>query len=164
MSRHGDTLGDKVELNSMETFLENMTLNQNRISKIEFRYMLTAAGMGMTKVILAMKHGMIPPTINVESLWNPVMMGFLLISSSVKPVPGPISENKSTQRSALLVWRHQRSFLFDRLPDETLLKAEKSELPRMAIIGMDGIFGPCNGLDSLYETFLKENLILNLCP
>ena len=25
----------------------------------------------------------------------------------------------------------------------------------MAIIGMDGIFGPCNGLDSLYETFFE---------
>ena len=65
--------------------------------------MLTAAGMGgMTKVILAMKHGMIPPTINVESPMESGDGGFLLISSSVKPVPGPISENKSTQRSALL--------------------------------------------------------------
>ena len=154
----GTPLGDKVELNSMEAFFGKHDAKPKIGSvKSNLGHMLTAAGMGgMTKVILAMKHGMIPPTINVES---PMESGDGGISSDLivrETCSWPHQrEQKHSTVSAFGFGGTNAHLLFDRLPDETLLKAEKSELPRMAIIGMDGIFGPCNGLDSLYETFFE---------
>ena len=100
----GTPLGDKVELNSMETFFGKHDAKPKIGSvKSNLGHMLTAAGMGgMTKVILAMKHGMIPPTINVES---PMESGDGGISSDLivrETCSCPMKENKSTQPSALL--------------------------------------------------------------
>ena len=154
----GTPLGDKVELNSMETFFGRYGAKP-RIGSVKSNlgHMLTAAGMGgMTKVILSMKHGMIPPTIHVES---PMESGNGGISSDLivrETCEWPHrGEQKHATISAFGFGGTNAHLLFDRLPDATLPKTKKSEPPRLAIIGMEGVFGPCNGLDSLYETFFE---------
>ena len=154
----GTPLGDKVELNSMETFFGRYGAKP-RIGSVKSNlgHMLTAAGMGgMTKVILSMKHGMIPPTIHVES---PMESGNGGISSDLivrETCEWPHrGEQKHATISAFGFGGTNAHLLFDRLPDATLPKTKKSEPPRLAIIGMEGVFGPCNGLDWLYETFFE---------
>ena len=133
----GTPLGDKVELNSMETFFGKHDAKPKIGSvKSNLGHMLTAAGMGgMTKVILAMKHGMIPPNINVES---PMESGDGGISSDLivrETCSWPHQrEQKHSTVSAFGFGGTNAHLLFDRLPDETLLKAEKSELPSICLL------------------------------
>jgi PfaB family protein len=64
----GTPVGDIVELNSMERFF-GARGHAPRVGSVKsnFGHLLTAAGMaGMLKVILAMAHGQIPPTLGVS--------------------------------------------------------------------------------------------------
>ena len=67
----GTPVGDKTELNSMETFFSRV--NKAPLvgsAKSNFGHLLTAAGMaGMTKVIMGMAHDQIPATIHLD---NPI--------------------------------------------------------------------------------------------
>ena len=69
----GTPLGDKVELTSLETFFSPHLEKSKREApligsvKSNLGHLLTAAGMpAIMKVILSMKHGQIPASINIE--------------------------------------------------------------------------------------------------
>ncbi len=68
----GTPLGDKVELTSMEQFFQHK-LNDSQVpligsAKSNLGHLLTAAGMpGIMKMIFAMKQGVLPPSINLET-------------------------------------------------------------------------------------------------
>ncbi|WP_423213348.1 beta-ketoacyl synthase N-terminal-like domain-containing protein [Shewanella maritima] len=68
----GTPLGDKVELTSMERFFADKLNGSNPpligSAKSNLGHLLTAAGMpGIMKMVFAMQHGMLPPSINISA-------------------------------------------------------------------------------------------------
>ena len=121
--------------------------------------MLTAAGMGgMTKVILSLQHGKIPSTVGVLEPMSSNNAG--------------ISSNQIVQQT--MAWPHKKSerraavsaFGFGGTNAHIVFETEKKRerksrqknLPvkstpqPMAIVGMEAIFGGCNGLHEFYQT------------
>ncbi len=159
----GTPLGDKVELNSIESFFERHGETPYIGSvKSNLGHMLTAAGMGgMTKVILALQHGRIPATINVKTPMESeggTVSGNLIIRETAE-----WPHAKPERRAAVNAFGFggtNAHLIFENIGDpatrtiaagQTNPEKNRAPLP-MAIIGMDAIFGPCNGLDELYDT------------
>ena len=163
----GTPLGDKVELDSMGMFFsspENFSkkINKPLIGSVKSNlgHMLTTAGMGgMIKVILSMQNGVIPATIGVENL--------------LKSKNNGVSEDQIVRKN--LKWPHKKlkritavsAFGFGGTNAHVIFESssrknvsnfskekqfsKKREFP-IAIVGMDAIFGGCNGLNEFYQT------------
>ncbi len=162
----GTPLGDKVELDSMEQFFAAEGTSEEKETrpligsvKSNLGHMLTAAGMGgMTKVILSLQQGKIPATVGVVEPMSSKNAG--------------ISPNQIVQQS--MEWPHKKSerraavsaFGFggtnahivfetgkkgDRKSRQKIQPLKSTPQP-MAIVGMESIFGGCNGLHEFYQT------------
>ena len=164
----GTPLGDKVELDSMEMFFaapetadENKTKPLIGSVKSNLGHMLTAAGMGgMTKVILALQNGIIPATVGVEDVMTSKNDGVSADQIVRQAANWP---HKRQQRSAAV-----SAFGFGGTNAHIVFEAANTEKIRgkaklqkktahkkqsaAAIIGMEAIFGGCNGLHEFYQT------------
>ena len=167
----GTSLGDKVELNSMDAFFGKFGASPMAGSvKSNLGHLLTAAGMAsMTKVILSMEAGVIPATIHLEdpqTSANHVITADRIPASSV-----PWPETGSRKRAAVSAFglggtnAHlileegeggktetgpASSFNGD-LSGEHSPAAARARSP-MAIIAMEAHFGTCPGLSAFHRT------------
>ncbi|MEH2286234.1 PfaB family protein [Nostoc sp.] len=149
----GTLLGDTTEVNSVETFFgQNQAAPLVGSAKANIGHLLTAAGMvGLTKVILSMSHGVIPPTINVT---EPLSSENKTISADtiVRTATAWPNNNLSTKRAAI------SAFGFGGTNSHIILEQGNTTQPvesiapvlssKVAIVGMDAFFGNCNGLDA----------------
>ncbi|WP_414548494.1 PfaB family protein [Anabaena sp. CCY 0017] len=156
----GTLLGDTTELNSIATFFgQHQASPLVGSAKANVGHLLTAAGMvGLTKVILSMSQGVIPPTINVDV---PLASDNNVISSDniVRKATAWPNNNTAIKRAAISAFGFggTNSHLIieqgNTAPDITA--NAPVEQAKIAIVGMDAFFGGCNGLDaferSIYE-------------
>jgi len=155
----GTPLGDKVELESIESFYQQR-LDSILIGSVKSSvgHLLTAAGIpSLVKMLLSMEQGKIPGTINLE---NPVFSARGAITAANIPtavVDWPVRNVDAPRRCAInafgfggcnshLIIEQYRPGVTESQP-VTTVKPE-----RLAIIGMDMHFGACKGLDEFYRT------------
>lgn len=163
----GTPLGDKVELNSMDTFLgEHGAAPLVGSVKSNLGHLLTAAGMpSMIKVILSMAEGMIPATINVrerQGSTNHVIAPNMILNSST---PWPHDQSPRVAAvSAFGLGGTNAHLIFSEEIKETTSDAHKVRDPSgrknpeaactmspIAIVGMDALFGSCRGLSEFHR-------------
>ena len=162
----GTPLGDKVELDSMEKFFASeLTVEKRKTKpligsvKSNLGHMLTAAGMGgMTKVILALQQGKIPATVGVMEPMSSKNSGISSKQIVQQAIEWP--HKKSERRAAVSAFGFggtNAHIVFetgkkgDRKSRHKKQSLKKTQLP-MAIVGMEAIFGGCNGLHEFYQT------------
>ncbi len=162
----GTPLGDKVELDSMEQFFAPTDLAEEKKTrpligsvKSNLGHMLTAAGMGgMTKVILSLQQGKIPATVGVEEPMNSKNDGVSANQIVLQTTEWP--HKKSERRAAVSAFGFGGTNAH--LVFETANNKGRKSKPKisnrgkssqtMAIVGMEAIFGGCNGLHEFYQT------------
>ncbi|HYO87193.1 MAG TPA: PfaB family protein, partial [Candidatus Limnocylindrales bacterium] len=149
----GTPLGDKTELRSMDEFFgaTNPTPLIGAV-KANQGHLLTVAGhASLLKVILSMRHGLLPATIGVQ---NPLTSQHFGVEQIVrKNTPwlqaektaginafgfGGVSAHLLLQNPAAASKTHARSHA-------------KPDRPKLAIVGMDAVFGGCDGLDAFAQ-------------
>ncbi|MGF1498742.1 MAG: PfaB family protein [Elainellaceae cyanobacterium] len=158
----GTLLGDTTELSSIEQFFgDRPNLPLLGSVKANVGHALTAAGLvGVMKAILSMHHGMISP---IPQLGQPLHSPKKFVTgdrivSTVAPWP-----NQAVRRAAVSAFGFggTNAHLIVESPEAVqpalteAIAAPKPALAPMAIVGMDTVFGPCDGLDaferSIYE-------------
>ncbi|MDZ8107392.1 MAG: beta-ketoacyl synthase N-terminal-like domain-containing protein [Nostoc sp. DedQUE12a] len=149
----GTLLGDTTEFNSIETFFgQHQAAPLIGSAKANTGHLLTAAGMvGLTKVILSMSNGVIPPTLNVT---EPIATENNTISADkiVKTATAWPNNNAAIKRAAISAFGFGGTNSHLILEQETITELDNSTEPvppvKLAIVGMDAFFGNCNGLDA----------------
>ncbi|MEH2257343.1 PfaB family protein [Nostoc sp.] len=149
----GTLLGDTTEVNSIETFFgENNAAPLVGSVKANTGHLLTAAGMvGLTKVVLSMSHGVIPPTINIT---EPLTSESSTISTDkiVRTATAWPNTNAPIKRAAISAFGFGGTNSHLILEQGTTTQSVDSIAPvppvKIAIVGMDAFFGNCNGLDA----------------
>ncbi len=163
----GTPVGDKVELNSMDTFFGRHDATPLVGSvKSNIGHLLTAAGMAsMTKVILSIAEGRIPATIHLEDIQssaNQVISADRVLS---EPVNWPdASTGKRAGVSAFGFGGTNAHLIFEEPAPETSQDPPSSEpgsqepstesVP-LAIVGMEAHFGGCTDLSSFHSTIFE---------
>ncbi|MBD6614631.1 PfaB family protein [Komarekiella sp. 'clone 1'] len=148
----GTLLGDTTEVKSIETFFGQYHATPQLGSvKANVGHLLTAAGMvGLTKVVLSMAHGVIPPTINVsEPLTSE--SGIISADKIVRKATAWPHKNTSIKRAAVSAFGFGGTNSHLIVEQGTTTPADSiAPLPpaKIAIVGMDAFFGGCNGLDA----------------
>jgi len=167
----GTPVGDKTELNSMETFYTRVGKTPLVGSaKSNFGHLLTAAGMaGMTKVILGMAHRQIPATLHLDqplSSRNGAISGENMVSQTI-----PWPQQGDTERAGvsafgfggtnahLILEKTVDSGQFSVNSGQWSVVSRQSEIrnpkSKMAIVGMDAFFGGCDGLAAFGQTIYR---------
>jgi len=160
----GTPVGDKTELNSMDTFFgRSQAAPRVGSVKSNLGHLLTVAGMaGMTKVILSMAHRQIPATINLTeplSSKNNVISAAQIVTETI-----PWPQQDHTKRAAVSAFGFggaNAHLILEEHPagqsaqTETAASRPTQNQTKLAIIGMDAFFGGCNGLDSFGRTIYE---------
>ncbi|MEH1902155.1 MAG: PfaB family protein [Nostoc sp.] len=149
----GTLLGDTTEFNSIETFFgQNQAAPLVGSAKANTGHLLTAAGMvGLTKVILSMSHGLIPPTMNVL---EPLASENSTISADkiVRTATTWPNNNAPIKRAAISAFgfggTNSHLILEQGNTTQSVESTPPVPLVKVAIVGMDAFFGNCNGLDA----------------
>ena len=167
----GTPLGDKVELDSMEKFFTS-SKSQSKTSKklligsvkSNLGHMLTTAGMGgMIKVILSLKQGIIPATIGINDALSSKNKGIYedhIVSEKIN-WPHKMSERIAAV-SAFGFGGTNAHIIFESSDSKkvksTIQKKKilKKEDSLVAIVGMDAIFGGCDGINEIYKTIFDN--------
>lgn len=174
----GTPLGDSTEINSMAAFFGQYGAKPLLGSvKSNLGHLLTSAGMaGLIKVILSMRHNVIPPTIHLKDPLNSER-GWLTSEQIVQSAT-PWHGSSSTQSSSTLKRAAVSAFGFGGtnahliLESVTLNSSEQepsvlralaqpatasSPTPSkpLAITGMDVCFGGCDGLVAFDRTLYQ---------
>ena len=170
----GTPLGDKVELDSMELFFaaadspeEKKTKPLIGSVKSNLGHMLTAAGMGgMTKVILALQNGIIPATIGVENVMTSkndgVSANQIVRQATDWPHKNP---KRSAAVSAFGFGGTNAHLIFEAANGKPKRrKAKQMQQSAIAIVGMEAIFGGCNGLHEFYQTIYDSKQHFRTLP
>lgn len=160
----GTLLGDSTEFSSIDAFF-----GQHQASplvgsvKSNVGHLLTAAGVvGMIKIILSMSKGVIAPTINLNepiSSPNQVISPEQIVRSAI-----PWPNKDSPKRAAISAFGFggtnahlilEQPSQPQEMPDIWAEVSEPVATAKMAIVGMDALFGSCDNLDaferSIYE-------------
>lgn len=148
----GTPLGDRTELNSMETFFSPAAPLIGSV-KSNLGHLLTAAGMpSLLKVILSMEHGMIPPTIGVQEPLHSANNGIAAEQVVREATPWPHqSELKRAAISAFGFGGTNSHLVLEQGEQNTttdLSAPDRIQSSKLAIVGMDAYFGTCDGLDA----------------
>ncbi|BAZ12447.1 beta-ketoacyl synthase HglC [Calothrix sp. NIES-4071] len=148
----GTLLGDTTEFNSIETFFGKHQASPLVGSvKANIGHLLTAAGApSIAKVLLSMSKGVIPATINVK---EPTGTGNnVLTAKNVVRSATNWSSKSNIKRAAISAFgfggTNAHIILEQGMTTHPTHSEEPLQLVKMAIVGMDAIFGNCNGLDA----------------
>ncbi|QTA83482.1 Beta-ketoacyl polyketide synthase domains-containing [Desulfonema limicola] len=157
----GTPLGDKVELDSMDTFFGKYGASPLvGSSKSNLGHLLTAAGMsGMIKTILAMSHKKIPATINLKHAHS--SKNNVISASQIPNTLTPWPQKTDLIHAAVsgfgfggtnghIVLEYDKNQEKKTDPG-SFEKKEKQPCP-MAIIGMDALFGNSRGIAEFHQT------------
>ncbi len=158
----GTPMGDRMEVGSLRTLWEGLQVPIGHCPlgsvKSSIGHLLTGAGAaGMIKVLLGMKHGVLPPSLNFE-----------------KPSPYiPLANSPFRVQTEAQEWRPQRdvrraavsAFGFGGVNAHVLLAEHQPqrkswpvfppEPAPVAIVGMAARFGPLRSVDDLMEQVWK---------
>jgi acyl transferase domain-containing protein len=150
----GTPLGDITEINSMAAFFKGYNTKPLLGSvKSNMGHLLTAAGFtGLFKVLMAMKHEVIPANINTK---NPIASDDAWLGQEQMILAQRDWSLKSKQaginsfgfggtNAHMIIQEHEEK-------STTIKKISKPSLQSMAIIGMDVHFGKCIGIDQCYD-------------
>ena len=173
----GTPLGDKVELDSMDTFFGKYGASPLAgSSKSNLGHLLTAAGMsGMIKTILSMSRNRIPPTINLKNALssknNVISAGQIPAVVRTWPGNGDIRHAAvsgfgfgGTNGHIVLESDKRQGTGNNKTPEVLKSPGLRRYKPRrsssgeaaspfsMAIIGMDALFGNSRGLAEFHRT------------
>ena len=146
----GTKLGDKTEMMGIDEFFgRHKCAPLAGAAKSNFGHLLTAAGMaGMLKVILSMKEGVIPPTIHVT---DPVESPNRVIGESqvVRTLTAwPVATGRTAAVNAF-GFGGANAHAILAAPDAVHATPSEPKPPsKLAIVGMEAIFGPCPDLDA----------------
>jgi PfaB family protein len=152
----GTPVGDITELQTIESFFgPRGHIPLLGSVKSNFGHLLTTAGMaGVIKVALSMNHGLIPPTIGVESpLATPSgAVGPRQIVRS--PVAWPAERPQQAAVSAFGFGGTNAHLVLERAGRQlgepsAALRASPAPPPPLAIVGMGACFGPWQSLAAL---------------
>jgi acyl transferase domain-containing protein len=146
----GTPLGDRTEMETLETFFGRYGGHPKVGSvKSNVGHLLTAAGIpSLLKVILSLKEGVIPPTIQVE---NPISSENGVISAdqivrTVTPFP---ADSAYAAVSAFGFGGTNAHLVLERAAHSGEPEVVQPQpLAKMAIVGMDAFFGQCRDLDA----------------
>lgn len=166
----GTPLGDNTEINSIADFFTGDGKLAPKIgsAKSNFGHLLTAAGMaGMLKVILAMKHKMIPASINIDA---PLKSESGAISKSEM-----VRSNEKWAKKGKVAHAGINAFGFGGTNAHLVLSeyqpSEKSnpttpptKNQSLAITGMAIHFGACENLESLYLSLFQGKQFFSPLP
>ncbi|MDJ0615583.1 MAG: PfaB family protein [Calothrix sp. MO_192.B10] len=154
----GTLLGDTTEFNSIETFFgQHQATPLVGSVKSNVGHLLTSAGaVSLIKVLLSMNEGVIPATINVtqpQGDSNNVISPQNLVTSNTNWADKPV---KRAAISAFgLGGTNAHMILEQGNTNESVTPAAPMQPAKVAIVGMDALFGECDGLDaferSIYE-------------
>ena len=148
----GTLLGDTTEFNSVETFFGKHQASPLVGSvKANIGHLLTAAAApSLAKVLLSMSKGVIPATINVKEptgTANNVISAKNVVRSATN-----WSSKANIKRAAISAFgfggTNAHIILEQGMTTHPANSEEPLPLTKMAIVGMDAIFGNCNGLDA----------------
>ena len=156
----GTPLGDMTELNSIKTFFSQHQSNPLLGTvKANVGHLLTASGMvGLTKVILSMSHGVIPPSINIDEPIscedNPNL------SQRIVKTPTAWPKKSSIKQAAITAFGFGGSnahIIIEQgtKPESTELISQTQapiKLDKIAITGMDVFFSGCDGIEAFQRT------------
>lgn len=164
----GTLLGDTTELNSLDTFFgQHQASPLVGSAKANTGHLLTAAGMvGLTKVILSMSEGVIPPTINIDT---PLTSDNHVISSENivrKATPWPnngstslTDHHPSIKRAAISAFgfggTNSHLVIEQGTTPSPVDHTTPTPLAKVAIVGMDAFFGGCDGLDAFERSIYQ---------
>lgn len=159
----GTDLGDRTELDSMDTFFGQYGAKPLVGSvKANLGHLLTAAGMpSLVKVILSMSQGQIPPSIHIReplSSSNDVIAKEQIVQSMT-----PWPSQGSTKRAAISAFgfggTNAHLVLEQYAADQAVGHPNPEVTPvgssPLAITGMDAFFGGCDGLDAFERTLYE---------
>ncbi len=155
----GTPIGDKTELDSMETFFGQAEAAPYVGSvKSNVGHLLTAAGMtAMLKVIYALQQGKIPPTINIQQPFassnNRISSRHVVTSLISWPDSAPVRRAGVSAFgfggvNAHLILEHNTG----PAPQPAAPDNARTALQPLAIVGMDACFGGCPSLDAFART------------
>ncbi|MEM6399089.1 MAG: PfaB family protein, partial [Cyanobacteria bacterium P01_D01_bin.116] len=156
----GTLLGDSTEFNSVETFFGKYQATPFTGSvKSNIGHLLTgAASASLIKVLLSMSKGIIPTTINVT---DPIGSEDNVISPS-RIVASPTnwhSKSSSIKRAAVSAFGlggTNAHLILEQNKNTTFSESSQPLKPvKMAIVGMDAIFGNCDGLDAFERSIYQ---------
>ncbi|RKZ66365.1 MAG: 3-hydroxyacyl-[acyl-carrier-protein] dehydratase FabA [Candidatus Parabeggiatoa sp. nov. 3] len=152
----GTPVGDITELNSMESFFgKHHAVPLIGSVKSNLGHLLTTAGMAsLIKVILSMKKGIIPATIN---LTDPLSSnkGVFSAEKMVKTtMPWPQKTHpKRAAVSAFGFGGTNAHMILEALGDQkSNVLTRGGSITQLALVGMDAFFGGCHGLETFDRT------------
>ncbi|MGF1673718.1 MAG: polyketide synthase, partial [Rivularia sp. (in: cyanobacteria)] len=149
----GTLLGDSTEFNSVETFFGKYGATPLSGSvKSNIGHLLTgAASASLIKVLLSMNKGIIPTTINIT---DPIGSEDNVISPN-RIVTSPTnwhSKSASIKRAAVSAFglggTNAHTILEQNKNNQTVEPSFPLKPVKMAIVGMDALFGGCDDLDA----------------
>ncbi|CCH66700.1 heterocyst glycolipid synthase [Richelia intracellularis HH01] len=153
----GTLLGDATELNSIESFFGQYQAKPLVGSvKSNIGHLLTSAGAAsLIKVLLSMNEGMIPATINV----NQPQGDENHVISPQRVVTNNTHWENPIKRAAISAFglggTNAHMILEQGNLDKSVTPSEPMKPVRVAIVGMDALFGECDGLDAFERTIYE---------
>ena len=160
----GTPIGDPTELSSIETFFgKHQASPLLGGAKANVGHLLTASGMvSLTKTILSMQNGVIPPSINIKEPLTSKNGGISPrdIVRSTRSWPDRSSIKRAGINAFGFGGSNSHLIIEVGKTPETVDISDRNKsksIPpaKIAIIGMDAFFGSCDGLDafekSIYE-------------
>lgn len=143
----GTFLGDRTELNSMESFWGKGERTPKVGSvKSNLGHLLTAAGMpSLMKVILSMQHGQLPPTIGVKTPLGSANHAILPEQVVTQTTPWT-SSIKRAGVNAFGFGGCNSHLVLEQAGASELASQPLQPANRLAIVGMEAVFGSCKNL------------------
>lgn len=168
----GTPLGDQIELDSIEQFFGAKSGSVPHLGSVKSNigHALTAAGTAaIVKVILSMKHGVIPATINIQnpiSSKNKLIGGKEIVSSNIAwPQKGGKAKYAAIN-SFGFGGSNAHLIISDSIETNGEIREKREPLSQLAIVGMSMLCGGCKNLEEFYYSIyqgkqhfsnLKEN-------
>lgn len=173
----GTPVGDPEEITSLDLFFgRHKSRPMIGSVKANFGHLLTAAGMAsMIKVILSMKEGLIPATINLQdpvSSENGVISADQVVSEN-RVWPGEEAERCGAVNAfgfggsnAHIIFERSVGKLAGRQKKTAAEKKKQGRAgskPPMVIVGMEAHFGSCSNLDAFdYAVYSNKQMFREL--
>lgn len=167
----GTPVGDKTELNSMETFFADVPqLPLIGSVKANLGHLLTVAGFAsLLKIILSMAYGEVPATIGVEQPLTSQRQRFGgdQIVQHNRPWPGQTA-NRTAGVNAFGFGGVSAHMVLSREQTPQIQPAgndvTKQSMTHLAIVGMDAHFGAADSLDTFARTIYEGRQHFNALP
>ena len=164
----GTPKGDRVELNSMETFFKDYN-NQPVIGSVKSNlgHLLTAAGMpGMMKAVYAINYGQIPATINLKNPLSSKNGYFSAAQMPTQTIAWPRQQAVNTAGVSVFGFGGSNAHLVLQGANAPLNDKQQTVQAKqpLAIVGMDTHFANADSLQSFKAVLAQQTSALRPLP